>query len=180
MNIACTMASTRGGTDLLLWEVAARMQAAGVNLCGTVQTNTECGDDKPCDMDVKILPDGPVVRISQSLGAGSRGCRLDPQALESAIGISESFLPRADLLIVNKFGKQEASGRGFRPLIAEALSREIPVLVGLNSLNKEAFETFTGGVAELIEPTPESVEQWLRGVLPKLATPEGDTRLQSA
>lgn len=180
MNIACTMASTRGGTDLLLWEVADRMQRAGVNLCGTVQTNTECGDDKPCDMDVKILPDGPVVRISQSLGAGSRGCRLDPQALESAIGISESFLPSADLLIVNKFGKQEASGRGFRPLIAEALSREIPVLVGLNSLNKEAFETFTGGVAELIEPTPEAVEHWLRGVLPKLAEPTGDARLQSA
>ncbi|MEM1078202.1 MAG: DUF2478 domain-containing protein [Pseudomonadota bacterium] len=173
------MASTRGGTDLLLWEVAARMQGAGVKLCGTVQTNTECGDDKPCDMDVKILPDGPVVRISQSLGAGSRGCRLDPQALESAIGISESFLPNADLLIVNKFGKQEASGRGFRPLIAEALSRDVPVLVGLNSLNKEAFETFTGGSAELIEPTPEAVEKWLRGVLPTLSGPTSVSDLQS-
>ncbi|ABV93726.1 conserved hypothetical protein [Dinoroseobacter shibae DFL 12 = DSM 16493] len=161
MKIACTMSNARGGTDLLLWSLAARMQAAGVTLCGTVQTNTDCGDDKPCDMDVKILPDGPVVRISQSLGAGSRGCRLDPQALESAIGLSEAFLPQADLLFVNKFGKQEASGRGFRPLIAEALARDIPVLVGLNSLNAEAFETFTGGMAERLEPTEAAVEAWL-------------------
>ncbi|WP_424964766.1 MULTISPECIES: DUF2478 domain-containing protein [unclassified Dinoroseobacter] len=180
MNIACTMASTRGGTDLLLWEVAARLQHAGLKLCGTVQTNTDCGDDKPCDMDVKILPDGPVVRISQSLGAGSRGCRLDPQALESAIGISESFLPDADLLVVNKFGKQEAGGRGFRPLIAEALSRDIPVLVGLNSLNREAFETFTGGVAQVLDPTVEDVEHWLRTILPALGETETGAGLQSA
>jgi hypothetical protein len=161
MKIACTMASARGGTDRLLWEVAARMQAAGVRLCGTVQTNTDCGPDRPCDMDVKILPAGPVVRISQSLGAGSRGCRLDPQALESAIGISQAHLPDADVLLVNKFGKQEAGGRGFRPLIAEALAQDIPVLIGLNSLNREAFDAFTGGCADLLDPTPEAIERWL-------------------
>lgn len=165
MKIACTMSTERGGTDLLLWSVAARMQAAGVQLCGTVQTNTDCGDDRPCDMDVKILPEGPVVRISQSLGTGSRGCRLDPQALESAIGISEAFLPNADLLFVNKFGKQEAGGRGFRPLIAEALARDIPVLVGLNTLNSAAFDTFTGGLAERLDPNEDAVEAWLWSAL---------------
>lgn len=173
MKIASTMATARGGTDQLLWTIAGRMQAAGVRLCGTIQTNTDCGADKPCDMDVKILPDGPVVRISQSLGAGSRGCRLDPNALESAIGTSQAFLPNADLLFVNKFGKQEAGGRGFRPLIADALARDIPVLVGLNSLNRAAFDEFTGGCAETLDPSPDAVEAWLWAALGRTAAQFG-------
>ena len=116
-------------------------------------------------MDVRVLPEGPVIRISQSLGAGSRGCRLDPGALETAIGLCEARLEGADLLIVNKFGKQEASGRGFRGLIGEALARDIPVLVGLNRMNHDAFHEFTGNEAVELAPEPDALRGWLADVL---------------
>ena len=66
----------------------------------------------------------------------------------------------ADILIINKFGKHEAGGRGFRETIAEALSLDIPVLVGLNAMNEEAFTEFTGGVARQVEAEVEAVWQW--------------------
>jgi hypothetical protein len=66
---------------------------------------------------------------------------------------------------VNKFGKQEAQGRGFRTLIAEALSRDIPVLVGLNSLNAEAFHDFTGGVASELPAEADALFAWVRQAL---------------
>ena len=161
MRIAYTFAPGRGDTDLLLAGLAGALAADGVRAVGTVQINTACGDEGPCDMDVHVLPDGPVIRISQSLGTGSRGCRLDPGALETAIGLCEARLETADALIVNKFGKQEASGRGFRGLIGDALARDMPVLVGLNRLNHDAFHAFTGGEATPLAPEPEALRAWL-------------------
>jgi hypothetical protein len=112
-------------------------------------------------MDVRVLPDGPILRISQDLGRASRGCRLDPAALETAVGlVSASMGPGSDLLIVNKFGKHEAQGRGFRTVIAEALSKGIPVLVGINTLNLPAFEEFAEGLATRLPPEPTALEIW--------------------
>ncbi|MCV6586450.1 MAG: DUF2478 domain-containing protein [Marinibacterium sp.] len=162
MRIAYTMMAGKGDMDQLLAGLADHVQAQGARVCGVVQINTECGDG-PCDMDVRILPEGPMVRISQTLGPGSRGCRLDPAALEQAAGLVEAALSDApDLLIINKFGKHEADGRGFRSAIADALGRGIPVLVGLNGMNRDAFDTFTGGQAVALDPTVEALQAWVQ------------------
>lgn len=164
MKIAYTIAPGRGQTNMLLWDVAAALQARGLKLCGTVQTDTECDTSGRCDMDVRILPNGPVVRISQSLGAGSRGCRLDPQALEQSVAIAEAQLEAgAEAMIINKFGKQEAEGRGFRGTIAKALERDIPVIVGVNGANEAAFQEFCGGMAERLEPDEADILAWVSG-----------------
>jgi len=161
VNIAYTMAPGRGDIDLLLQRVSRSLVSNGFRPAGTAQVNIERADAGPCDMDVVVLPDGPTLRISQSLGAASKGCRLDPQALETAVGLVQARLPASDCLIVNKFGKHEAEGRGFRPVIAEALALDLPVLVGVNQLNLGAFEAFTGGMARRLVPDPELLETWL-------------------
>jgi hypothetical protein len=162
MNLAYTMAPGRGDTDLILFKLATVLAARGLRCCGTVQINSERGDTGPCDMDVRVLPDGPILRISQDLGRASHGCRLDPAALETAVGlVSASMGQGSDLLIVNKFGKHEAQGRGFRTLIAEALSKGIPVLVGINALNLSAFGEFAEGLATRLPPEPTALESWI-------------------
>ena len=67
MKIACTMASVSGDTDLRLSEVADKLQTQGLKTCGTVQIKSARADSRHCDMDVRVLPDGPVVRISTVL-----------------------------------------------------------------------------------------------------------------
>jgi hypothetical protein len=162
MRIACVMAGERGDMDLLLHGFAMRAIARGRRLCGTVQVNSDCGEGRPCDMDVQVLPDGPVIRISQSLGPGARGCRLDPAALEQAVAAAEARLSAgADLVIVNKFGKHEAEGRGFRALIAEAVALGVPVLVGVNALNAPRLAEFLGAEVDRLDPTPEALDDWL-------------------
>lgn len=162
MKLAYTMAPGRGDTDLVLERLATDLAARGLRCCGTVQINSERCDAGPCDMDVRVLPDGAILRISQDLGPQARGCRLDPTALETAVGlVSARMSSGADLLIVNKFGKHEAEGRGFRDVIAEALAMEIPVLVGLNSLNRPAFEDFAEGLATQLPPEPSALMAWV-------------------
>lgn len=167
MKIAYTMAPGRGDTDQLLFTLAQDLAALGYRTCGTVQINTERGAH-PCDMDVRVLPDGPVLRISQNLGRDAKGCRLDPSALETAVGLVELRLESgADVLIVNKFGKHEADGRGFRTVIAEAILREVPVLIGVNSLNLNAFQEFVGPQATRLEPSGKVLIRWLQAVADK-------------
>ena len=167
MHLAYVMTEERGATDRLLSELAERLQAKGLRLAGIVQTNVECYDKELCDMDVRVLPAGETIRISQSLGAGARGCRLNPEALEQAVGQVSASLQSGEapqLMIVNKFGKHEADGRGFRPVIAEALALDIPVLVGVNGLNMGKFQDFTGGAAEQVEPSVEEITDWFHRV----------------
>ena len=167
MKIAYTMAPGRGDTDQLLFTLAQDLASEGYRTCGTVQINTDCGTH-PCDMDVKVLPDGPVLRISQNLGSEAKGCRLDPAVLETAVGMVELQLETApELMIVNKFGKHEADGRGFRSVIAEAIARDIPVLVGVNALNLEAFQEFVGSEATELEPSGKALISWLQAMVDK-------------
>jgi hypothetical protein len=170
MNLAYTMAPGRSDTDLILAGLAADLMARGLRLCGTVQINTGRADAGPCDMDVWVLSDGPVLRISQDLGPSARGCRLDPQALETAVGLVSARLDAgADLLVINKFGKHEAEGRGFRNVIAEAIGREVPVLVGLNGLNRDAFDQFAGGLATRLPAERDALAGWVDGVIARAA-----------
>ncbi len=159
----------RGASDVILAEVAALLAAEGVRLAGTVQSNTERPDRAHCDMDVQVLPDGPSFRISQDLGNHSRGCRLDPGALEQAVVAATDRLEGAEVLMVNKFGKLESEGRGFCALIAEALSRGITVLVGVNGLNRPAFEAFCDHLAEPLGNDPLRIASWVLSTRDKAA-----------
>lgn len=163
MKLAYTTSENRGQIDRALSELAAMLATTQVKLAGVVQTNSEDCDFGRCDMDVCVLPDGPVFRISQSLGKDAKGCRLDPGALEQAVGAVAARLDDgADLLIINKFGKHEAEGRGFRPLIAEALARDIPVVLGVSRLSQAAFDEFTGGAAEFVAPHADALLAYVR------------------
>lgn len=165
MHLAYVTTTDRGATDRLLSAVAERLLSEGARLSGVVQTNTECADDAKCDMDLRVLPDGETIRISQSLGTHSRGCRLDPAALEQAVGyVTASLSDTPQLLVINKFGKHEADGRGFRPVIGEALALDIPVLVGVNGLNEGKFIEFTDGAAERLEADLDVLVAWFERV----------------
>lgn len=163
MKIAYVTSAGPAPDDGLLARVARDLDASGWRTCGVVQTNLRTGKDHRCDMDLKILPDGPTIRISQSLGPGARGCRLNPSALEQAVAASQHQLARAaDVLIVNKFGKHEAEGRGFRGLIAEAVAGGVPVILGVSAQNLEAFLEYTQGLATCVAPTTHDIAAWLR------------------
>lgn len=174
MKISYTMLPGRGDGGLLFHDIAQRLTAQGFRVAGLVQTGTRGPDRHPCDMDLKVLPEGRVIRISQSLGAGSRGCRLDAGALEqAAVEVAQALSRGADLVIVNKFGKLEAQGRGFRDVIGDAVAAGIPVLLGVNDLDLEAFLDFTDGLATALPPRRDALEEWVHRSLEPAAAEAG-------
>lgn len=155
------LAEQRGAADRFLLEISEALAGRALSLAGAVQVNRDRGAERKCDMDLHILSGRDVIRISQNLGTLSRGCRLDPEGLERAVGLAAAALERgADLLIVNKFGKQELDGRGFRPLIGEALACGVPVLTAVNPGNIDGFAAWAEDMATPLPLERDAVLRW--------------------
>ncbi len=162
MKIACVTSSKRGEIDRLLSQVADKLQTQSNSLIGIVRlSDYESRFENGCDMVVRVLPSGPEVKITQDLGDGSDACRLDPSAIANAVSIVEAGpSEKADLFILNKFGPEEASGRGFVSAIGKALDQGVPVLVGVGAGNRNAFGEFADGLAETLPDDLDALLDW--------------------
>ncbi len=152
--------------DALIARCAVALLASGYRLGGVVQSNPHPDGRRRCDMYVKDLLAGEEIKISFDRGNEARGCRLDPDAFARIDAwIERAVLERVDLLIINKFGKEEARGRGLRPVIADALIAEIPLVIGVSTLNLFDFRSFVGDSATRLRPEIEAITAWCRNAI---------------
>ncbi len=167
MRIAVVSVKERGETDRLISETAAYFLAQGARLSGIVKVLEDGGDSTCCQkMSVQVLPDGQLIAITQDLGKGSDACKLDPGAIARAVNeVEKQSLEGVQLFILNKFGPEEADGRGFRAAIGAALEAGIPVLVGVGGPSRVAFDAFADGLAETLPPEAGAIRSWCHGVM---------------
>lgn len=138
--------------DRALREIAMGLLEAGYRLAGLVQINAPRPGRSRCDMVLEELASGDHLGISQDRGAEARGCALDfAQLLAAMQTVRAGLAMRPDLVILNKFGKAEAEGGGFRPLIAEALESDLPLLIGVPWRNIESWRLFAGPFAHEVD-----------------------------
>lgn len=138
--------------DALMLRIASTLQHQGCSLAGFVQRNQPRAGRQRCDMILEDLASGLAIAISEDRGPLARGCHLDVGELlrGTELGL-EALEAGADLLIVNKFGKTEGEGGGFRPLIAEALQRDVPVLIAVPWRNIDSWRRFAGDMAQEVD-----------------------------
>ncbi len=148
--------------DLLMCDVARAMSAGGVKLAGAVQWNVERVGRSRCDMTLEDLATGQRIDASD-INRAATACRLDPWALEDAAGlVASSIGPGVGLVILNRFGKQEVAGQGFRSAIEAAIANDLPVLLSVNANYREAFDAFCGGEAVVLPADIDAVTAWCR------------------
>ncbi|WP_170416040.1 DUF2478 domain-containing protein [Ruegeria atlantica] len=171
-QLANVSAEGRGATDQLLSAVVARLQTDGVRVGGALRQQKPSGGASDCNSNLWLLPDGPNARITQDLGTGSTSCRMDAGALEKAAATATARLiaGEVELVVLNKFGVSETEGRGFRALIAEALSHNVPVLIGVSDAHRAAFEHFAGGMATTLTPEENEVLVWCQTAIKPTTT----------
>ncbi|MGY6705499.1 DUF2478 domain-containing protein [Roseinatronobacter sp.] len=154
-------AQGHGSTNRLLADLVARLEAAHWPLAGAVQINTTGPENQPCQMMLRVIGHDNDLCITQNLGPHATGCRLDTQALETAVGlVAASLAASPALLVVNKFGKAEAEGHGFRAVIGNALALDIPVLLTVHPPCMDNFLTYTDGLAEELLPDLDRLQDW--------------------
>jgi len=151
--------------DTLLATFASDMICEGYRIGGIVQENVKGWCNSCQTMRVIDLMTGTAIEISQPLGPGAEGCRLDPAGLaEAASVVSRAIGANVELVIVNKFGKQEAAGSGLRTEIAEAVVAGVPLLTAVPERSLDAWLEFTGSLGTTLLCERSCIEGWWRNV----------------
>ena len=137
----------------------------GLALAGVLQHQVCSAPDRRCDVVLEDLTSGHRTALFEDRGAGAAGCRLDEGALAEATARVEGNLSAgADLLVLNKFGKAECSGGGVLDLMASALDRGIPSVIGVPKGNLDAFRSFAGEFAIELSDEMDDIARWLDGL----------------
>ena len=145
--------------DALLAAFAARLVARGHKPTGLIQTGTCDGTAKV--LAARVLHSGEEIALGESRGPGASGCILDVgQLLQAGMRISEALQNGAELLIVNRFGKQESEGKGLLFLIEEAMARNIPVVIAVARSRWGNWMAFTQGMSVLVPSNLDAMLQW--------------------
>ncbi|TQV76104.1 DUF2478 domain-containing protein [Denitrobaculum tricleocarpae] len=155
-----------GDVDALLNEVGQTLCGQGKRVQGALQTRgLDNGECHCADMDLQIIGSDRSYRISQSLGPQSRGCRLNSGALaECAAYLEQNLSSDVDLLILNRFGRGESEGKGFRDLIGAAIASDVPVLTALRPAYVEAWAAFGAEMACELPTERSAVLDWFQDV----------------
>lgn len=151
--------------DGLLAGFAADLVREGHRIGGVVQYNAsdDCGTEAP--MRLIDLMTGRSISICQAIGTGASACRLDPAGLaEAAVSVSRAIAEDVELVIVNKFSKQEAAGGGMRAEIADAVVAGLPILTAVSEKCYDAWIEFTGGYGTTLACERPVVDDWWRGM----------------
>jgi hypothetical protein len=154
----------RGEADRLIADLAERLLAEGREVIGMVRADIAPKSD--CEMHLRLLPGGSIHMISQDLGRGANACALDAGALEQVVAQVARSLEGATsgtIALFNKFGKQEAAGRGCRDLIAQAIGADLTVIVSVPPETRADFDRFSDGFAQQIAPNIDALAAFLDG-----------------
>ena len=151
--------------DALFKTLVQRCRALRLTLAGVLQHQAFAGGDRRCDVILEDLATGHRTALFENRGAGARGCRLDEAALaEATARVEGSFEQAPHLLVLNKFGKVECEGGGLRDLIASAIDRGIPVIIGVPERNLDAWRSFAGDFSCELPDDAGRIAAWLEGV----------------
>jgi len=139
----------------------------GLRPAGVLQ-HPVCSDGAGhCDVALEELSTGLRTNLFEDRGPGASGCRLDQAALAHVNSqVARSFDADPDILILNKFGKVEAEGRGLLDLVALAIDRGIPVVIGVPVRNLTAWRKFADGMSVELSGDAIEVIDWLGRTFP--------------
>ncbi len=163
LKLAAVIYRPQDDVDGLLATFASDLICEGNRIGGIVQRNTKGALGTRERMEVIDLMTGASIRICQSLGSGAGACKLDPGGLaEAATAVGRAVAANVDLVIVNKFSKQEAGGGGLRAEIADAVAAGRPLLTAVPDKCYDAWTDFTGSFGTTLVCERRIVEDWWR------------------
>lgn len=149
--------------DVLIASFAADLIREGHRIGGVVQYNGRNGCGPHDLMTLIDLMTGRALPICQTLGPGAQSCKLDPSGLaDAAVSVSRAIAENVELVIVNKFSKQEAAGGGLRAEIADAVVAGLPILTAVSDKCYDAWIQFTGGFGTTLACERRVVDAWWR------------------
>ncbi len=159
-DLAAVVYSAGEEPDNLIAGFADDLHRAGYRPVGVLQRGRTCHSENP-RFGVVMLPGGEVVSLASDGGTPTVGCRLDSDRLAGlAVQLAASIEDGADLVIINRFGRSEAEGKGLIDLVPLALDADIPVLITVPEQRFAAWIRFSEGMNVRLACQREALDRW--------------------
>lgn len=147
--------------DAVLSAATDLLRAKGICVAGLLQRFGAPTLAGKRSMYVEDISSGERVRLDFPRGTGASGCLLDPDALaRAACLVKRAIRSRPDVLIVNRFGRQEAEGHGLRSELAEAVCAGLPTVVAVGESWLADWEKFIGEPGHILPAKPNEIAIW--------------------
>jgi hypothetical protein len=167
-DLAAVVYGADDDPDRLFIDFADDLSRLGRRVVGVVQVGRSCQSESPV-LGVVVLPGREVVPLVEDFRTCAAGCRLDTGRLGGvAKQLASAIADGSDLVIINRFGRTEAEGRGMTDLIIRALDADIPVLIAVPEHRFTAMIKFSDGMNVRLACRREALDRWWQS----LAGPE--------
>lgn len=149
-----------------LKDFAAELKASGTKVGGLLQEMLSLEHGKLGGIEAIEIDTGRRIPIKtpHTEATDPDACMLQIDALAECSGaLRRAIADQAGLVIVEKFGKQEAAGEGIVDDIIAVIAEGLPTLVAVPENYLEAWNTVTGGDIVQIECDSQALHQWWQG-----------------
>lgn len=147
----------------ILRDFAEEVSRRGWQVGGVVQELIFDENGERVGVDVVEIDTGEHIAISRPTAdtMAAKTCTLDRSALTDATSpLRRAVDKRVDLMVVEKFGEQEQDGSGLADEILAAVVEGIPTLVAVPAEALERWNTFSGGMGDLLASDSQALWRW--------------------
>jgi hypothetical protein len=160
-KVGVLLYDTTDAVDAVLIDTVRRVRARGIAVGGLLQRLGERQSNGKQSMWLDDIATGRTIRLDLPRGPGARACILDTDALaQAACLLRRATETEHGLIVVNRFGHAEANGGGMRAEIADAVCSGAAVLIAVRPVRLDGLESFLGGPASLLPPSPVAITDW--------------------
>ena len=147
--------------DAVLRQGVKYLKSMGLRVGGLLQEGQSDNASRCGALFLEDIGSGRRIQAFEMRGRGTRGCRLNPSSLAEAGGwLRAAIEGKPDILFVNRFGRQEAAGRGLRDEIAAAIATGIPVVIAAGKELLPEWHAFAGPEFVQLAADLKQIEAW--------------------
>jgi hypothetical protein len=163
-DLAAIVYTLRDDPDRLLLDFVDDLRRAGCRPLGFVQLGRVPSSDAHT-IRLLRLPSGDVVSLRHDPASDAHQCGLETERLVDTAGaIAAGLGDSADLVVINRFGKLEAKGKGLIDLIRRAGEADIPVLIAVPEHRFETWTRYSCGMSVRITCNRRALDRWWQSV----------------
>jgi hypothetical protein len=160
LPIAALVHDHEDGADALMRAFVECRSRAGLDVRGLVMEAGAEGAHRSRRR-LRDVRTGESFEIFQDLGAGSQACCLDVFRLAAAsAALRVAGDARPDLVVVSRYGRQEAGGGGFAAEFLALMTEGIPVLTIVAGEFLADWRRFTGGLGVELPVDADRLRAW--------------------
>jgi len=162
-DVAALVYEAHQQPDNVLLDFVAALKAEGRRPVGLVQFGHH--NAGVAELAAMMVHSGERVDLFQEASVYTQGRRLDLDKLAAArAGMMTAIDQGADLLIVNRFGRQEQQGRGLARLIEYALGADVPVVVPVPAFRFDDWIAYIEGMCVKLPCDGDALNTWWNGL----------------